>query len=288
MQVPENPDMPKEIGMSNSELDQFEASCRVDLQLSDRTVLDYGQHIRRFLAIVCKDPRAVTREDVRSYLASLTGKAPATRANVLKSFKIFFRDYLARPKVVETFRFPRRPFKPKQVPSRAEVRRFYTFLTSTRDRALFLFLATSGLRKGEVLSLNREDIDFEKRMIIPNKAGSRTKRVWVSFFNEEAKEALMEYLKDRADADPRLFRMSTKRTNAFRAARRETGIDISPKVLRDFFACEMGRLGVPDRYVDAFCGRAPQSVLARHYTDLSPKRLSEMYDQAGSGSSNNT
>jgi hypothetical protein len=43
----------------------------------------------------------------------------------------------------------------------------------------------------------------------------------------------------------------------------------------------MGRLGVPDRYVDAFCGRVPQSVLARHYTDFSPERLKEIYDRAG-------
>jgi hypothetical protein len=43
----------------------------------------------------------------------------------------------------------------------------------------------------------------------------------------------------------------------------------------------MGRLGVPDRYVDAFCGRVLQSVLARHYTDFSPERLKEIYDHAG-------
>ena len=48
-----------------------------------------------------------------------------------------------------------------------------------------------------------------------------------------------------------------------------------------FFAYELGRLNVPDRYVDAFCGRVPQSVLARHYTDFSPERLKEIYDQAG-------
>jgi intergrase/recombinase len=43
----------------------------------------------------------------------------------------------------------------------------------------------------------------------------------------------------------------------------------------------MDRSGVPDRYVDAFCGRVPQSVLARHYTDFSPERLKEIYDRAG-------
>ena len=42
----------------------------------------------------------------------------------------------------------------------------------------------------------------------------------------------------------------------------------------------MGRLGIPDRYVDAFCGRVPRSVLARHYTDFSPGKLKEIYDKA--------
>jgi len=56
---------------------------------------------------------------------------------------------------------------------------------------------------------------------------------------------------------------------------------ITPQVLRQWFACELGKLGVPDRFVDAFCGRVPRSVLARHYTDYSPDRLNEIYDKAG-------
>ena len=50
--------------------------------------------------------------------------------------------------------------------------------------------------------------------------------------------------------------------------------------MREWFACEMGELGVADRYVDAFCGRVPRSVLARHYTDFSPERLKRIYDNA--------
>jgi len=43
----------------------------------------------------------------------------------------------------------------------------------------------------------------------------------------------------------------------------------------------MGRLGVPDRYVDAFCGRVPKSVLARRYTDFSPRKLKEICERTG-------
>ena len=43
----------------------------------------------------------------------------------------------------------------------------------------------------------------------------------------------------------------------------------------------MGSLGISDRDIDAFCGRVPQSILARHYTDYSPERLKEIYDKVG-------
>lgn len=66
----------------------------------------------------------------------------------------------------------------------------------------------------------------------------------------------------------------------WKKARRETGLDITPQVLREWFACELGKLGVPDRYVDDFCGRVPRSILARHYTDYSSSRLKEIYDKA--------
>ena len=55
---------------------------------------------------------------------------------------------------------------------------------------------------------------------------------------------------------------------------------ITPKKLREWFCNEMGRVGVPDRYIDAFCGRVPKSVLARHYTDYNPERLKRIYDRA--------
>ena len=42
----------------------------------------------------------------------------------------------------------------------------------------------------------------------------------------------------------------------------------------------MGNLGVSDRYIDAFCGRMPKSVLARHYTDYNPGRLKRIYERA--------
>jgi len=45
------------------------------------------------------------------------------------------------------------------------------------------------------------------------------------------------------------------------------------------FCSEMLGLGVSETYVDAFCGRVPKSVLARHYADFSPDKLKGVYNK---------
>jgi intergrase/recombinase len=65
----------------------------------------------------------------------------------------------------------------------------------------------------------------------------------------------------------------------WKSAREKTAIDITPQKLRQWFCSEMLRLGVSETYVDAFCGRVPRSVLARHYTDFSPEKLEEIYEK---------
>lgn len=42
----------------------------------------------------------------------------------------------------------------------------------------------------------------------------------------------------------------------------------------------MGALEMSDRYVDAFCGRTPKYVLARHYTDYNPESLHRICEEA--------
>ncbi len=191
---------------------------------------------------------------------------------------------MGRGEVIEGFKFPSRPIKPRIPPSKKDLQEFYSFLDEPMAKAIFLIYATTGLRKEEVLNLRIGDIDFERRMIFP-KGGSRTKRVWVTFYNEEAEEALKEYLGSfeglKSRKEEKLFPVSEKYFRIrYRTFESWNGIRITPQVLREWFACEMGRLGVPDRYVDAFCGRVPRTVLARHYTDFSPEKLKEIYDKA--------
>lgn len=182
-----------------------------------------------------------------------------------------------------TFRFSRVEPLPPRLFTKKELQEFYGELDTEKERALFLLYATSGRRRSEVLDLELNQVDIERRVILPNKA-STTKRTWYSFFNEECQEALREYLKVRQDPKRggKLFPFrSAYRGVIFRIAQQKTGLQITPQSLRFWFANEMARLGVPDRFIDAFQGRIPRSVLARHYTDYSLENLKMIYDKAG-------
>ena len=79
----------------------------------------------------------------------------------------------------------------------------------------------------------------------------------------------------------RVFLMSRSDEHSlWKAAKEETGLNITPQRLREWFCSEMLSLGVPDSYIDAFCGRVPKSILAKHYTDYSPERLKQIYEHA--------
>ncbi len=182
--------------------------------------------------------------------------------------------------MIESFKFPHIPRKNYTVPSKEKLKKFYDEILTQKYRAMFLIFATPGLRTSEVLNLEMDNLDLEKRMIIPNH-DSRTKQSYVSFYNAEAERELKKYLPRRDGNDETVFQVS--KSNALKSFRKTSDrsvIKITPKDLSKWFCSEMGKLGVGDRYVDAYCGRVPQSVLGKHYTDFPPERLKEVYEKA--------
>ncbi len=148
-------------------LSKFREFLIVDLRRSKKTAYEHTYYMRRFLNKLDVSPEMVSSNDVRKYLKSLKVSS-AQYKNILIALKVFFRDFLKRPDVVESFRFPHQVYKPKHIVSKEELRMFYEALESPKEKALFLLYATSGLRRQEILSLTPEDIDFEKHMITPN------------------------------------------------------------------------------------------------------------------------
>jgi intergrase/recombinase len=92
---------------------------------------------------------------------------------------------------------------------------------------------------------------------------------------------LEKYLSERKDNSEKLFPISDRAwRRVWIRASRNAKVRITSKILRAWFSTEMGELGTPDRFVDIFQGRAPRSVLAKHYTGQALERLKRIYDKA--------
>jgi len=252
------------------------------MRLEERTAQGHCWNLKQFLNAIGKEINEITRLDVRNFfIQKLQVNSQATINNYLKTLKRFFRDYLKKADIIESFKFKQPEFKEKRIPSKAELKQFYEALPNIEHKAVFLLYASSGLRAREVLSLTKQDIDLEHRRLYSAKHSTRTKKVGIGFFNEEALKLLKQLLKGKHwKEDEKVFPILRTLDKIWAKTSEKCGVKITPKILREWFCSEMGRLGVPDRYIDAFCGRVPKSVLAKHYTDYNPETLKEIYDKA--------
>ena len=251
------------------QLGDFEKFLRVDLALNPNTVRNYSGCLRRFLSA-----HEFTIDRIRDFLLGVEN--PNTYNNFVKAFKAY-----ARFQGWELTIRQRPRWEPVRIlPTKKQLREFYSALDTQYERLAFIGYAVTGLRRHELLDLRMDQIDRSTRVIIPQ-SNSLTKRTYVTFYNEEFEDELTVWLKLKKKSD-RLFPIrGSHKSVLFRIAHHKTGLHITPQTLRFWFANEMARLGVPDRFIDAFQGRIPRSVLARHYTDYSLENLKQIYDKAG-------
>ena len=71
-----------------------------------------------------------------------------------------------------------------------------------RDIAMIDLLASTGMRVGELVNLNCEDIDFHERQCVVFGKGNKEREV---YFNARTKIHLQNYLSSRTDDNPALF-----------------------------------------------------------------------------------
>ena len=110
---------------------QFEDFCRIGLQLSRSTSKLCRRHIKRLAKYLKRQHlEEVTTDDIRNCLKTFDGLSPYTYSNALKALRAFFRDFMKAGYLVESFRFPSIAYNPIIVPSKEELRVFYSNLDS--------------------------------------------------------------------------------------------------------------------------------------------------------------
>ena len=176
---------------------------------SERTLRYYSGVLARFTGEVRKPAHEVTTEDVRDYLAAYSrdGRAgKATVDNVRRVVSSFFswleaEDHIYKSPVKRIKKIrASRTLKPVYSDESLEALR--DCCHEARDLAIIDLLSSTGMRVGELVRLNRRDIDFEARECVVHGKGDKERRV---YFDARAKTHLLAYLAEREDDCPALF-----------------------------------------------------------------------------------
>ena len=176
---------------------------------SEKTLVQYKKMIDRLLQYMDKNIMCATSDDIRRYLTEYYENSKCSKVSidnirrVLSSFFNWLEDenYILKSPV-------RRIHKIK---SAATVKEVYTDdelellrdnCNTSRDLAIIDLLASTGMRIGELVSLNKEDVDFSERECVVLGKGGKER---VVYFDVRTKLHLQEYLNFRDDDNAALF-----------------------------------------------------------------------------------
>lgn len=301
-------------------IEDFLEHLEIEKGRSKKTIENYRLYLERFLEltqeILNKDdvkPSDIDREVLRKYRLKLNRYGSDNGEDDLKTITQAyhlialrgFMKYLARREI--------KSLDPSLIDLPHVVRKQVTFLhfdeveemleqidTSTesglRDRAIIELLYSGGLRVSELVGLNRDSINLERREFVVRGKGSKDRPIFIS---QSAANWVAEYLDARTDSLPALFLNNSRnlqtadtsgnyrRITARSVERivekyaRLAGITkhVSPHTLRHSFATDLLMNGADIRAVQSMLGHADISTtqIYTHVTDAHLKEIHEKY-----------
>jgi integrase/recombinase XerD len=258
---------------------------------SPYTIKAYGIQAK-LLVLYFKDAEIATlnTENLKEYLNnSAAALKPSSMAHRIRFMKSLFRwcheeghvQFNPASKIKE-------PKVGKRIPkflTESEIELLREACVSPMEKALFEFMFSTGCRIGEIVSLERNCINWSNRSAIVRGKGDKEREV---YFNIRAEIWLKRYIEGRQDTDPAIFvterrphRMSIaqmryviKRISARAAINKE----IYPHQLRHSYATHLLNNGAPVEVIQSLLGHE-KSETTRIYAQLSGRLRQEFYQK---------
>ncbi len=191
-----------------SDIDAFISAKRVE-GCSEKTLKYYRQTIETMVSTLGKAPEQITTTDLRCYLTEYQSTRQSSRVtidNIRRILSSFFswledEDYIIKSPARRIHKVKTAKVV-KETYTDEELEKMRDHCDSIRDLAMIDLLASSGMRVGEMVTLNREDINFAERECVVLGKGSKERIV---YFDARTKIHLQSYLSFRRDNDPALF-----------------------------------------------------------------------------------
>ena len=176
---------------------------------SEKTLTYYSKTIETMLNGVGKLPQQITTDDLRKYLTDYQTQRRSSKVtidNIRRILSSFFswledEDFIVKSPVrrihkVKTAKIIKETYTDEAL----ELMRDHC--STVRDLAIIDLLASSGMRVGELVTLNQEDINFNERECVVLGKGNKERLV---YFDARTKIHLQNYLASRTDTNPALF-----------------------------------------------------------------------------------
>lgn len=199
----------KKIEEDNQRLtDLFIAAKRVEGR-SEKSLKYYSVTITTMLNTIQKDIRHIVTTDLREYLTNYQNSKHASKVTIdnirriLSSFFSWLEDeeYIIKSPVRRIHKV-KTTSSIKEIYSDESLESMRDNCVTIRDLAIIDMLASTGMRVGEMVLLNREDVDFHERECIVLGKGDKERPV---YFDARTKLHLQQYLDSRIDDNPALF-----------------------------------------------------------------------------------
>ena len=195
--------------ISNEEyLSMFLAAKQIE-GCSARTIQYYKVTVEHMIRRIPIEIRKITTDDIREYLAEyqkMNSCGKVTVDNVRRNLSSFFswleeEDYILKSPMRRIHKIKTKQAV-KEVISDEMIEQLRDHCKCKRDLAMIDLLYSTGIRVGELVGLNRTDINFEERECVVFGKGDKERRV---YFDAKSKLHLQDYLKERVDDNPALF-----------------------------------------------------------------------------------
>lgn len=245
-----------------------------------------------------EDLQRVSHITIRAFLSILyeKGISKSSLARKVSAVRTFLK-YLCRESVISDNpgKMVSTPRKEKTLPRFLSIDEMDRLLNTPegenrltiRDRAILETFYSSGLRIGEIVAINLEDINFNDSLVRVKGKGRKERIVPIG---SKAIEAIKEYLKSEKvqhSTGVPLFlnrygnRITTRSVHRIvEKYKKLSGLwDMTPHSIRHSFATHMLNGGADLRSVQELLGHANLSTTQR-YTHVSMDKLMEIYDKA--------
>ena len=176
---------------------------------SERTIKYYKVTIEHLLKNVQNPIRKITTERMREYLVDyqkINNCGKTTVDNIRRNISSFFswleeEDYILKSPMRRIHKIKTKKAV-KNVITDEEIEKIRDNCKNLRDTAMIDLLYSTGIRVGELVKLNIEDINFSERECIVFGKGDKERKV---YFDAKSKIHLKNYIDSRKDNNPALF-----------------------------------------------------------------------------------